>query len=569
MGVICGILGRRDRVAVRSMADSMRHRGDARHVVEGDTFTVASSTPLEEPPCLVDGSPRDDSGAVMSAVDLRRRCAAAKAESVTVRGAFAAAVPVGRGWWLLRDRLGIKPLYYAEAGGALLFASELKGLLASGCVTKHLNLASVDRYLTLRFVPGPESIIQGVYRVSPGHVIEYAAGRIKDTAYAGFNLDIRPVSRDEAADRLRELLRKALDAGGAQALLWSAGIDCASIGVLKPEARPVFVTLKSAWQDEAWRARESARLLHLPLKTLKASRLTESTFDKAAYALDEPIADASVLPLWLIAEQAAKIAPTLISGHGADDLLGGYPRYQLLQKAQGAKRLVPAHFLSGIAPALPPNAFVRRGGRYLTSLGNNLDAYLSLLAVFDPGEREALYTDAMQSAIHEKGGSVSIMRPHFADRDLTRNLLALNLNVALPDLLLAKCDRLLAAHGASLEFPYLDDALIDFAMALPPKVKFGVRSKPLLRQAMKGLLPGRIRLRARRDFKTPQSGPTARVIENAAGEIVTQERVERSGLFRWPYVEQILLASTHNVYRRRQFWALLMFFAWYRAIMEA
>jgi asparagine synthase (glutamine-hydrolysing) len=327
--------------------------------------------------------------------------------------------------------------------------------------------------------------------------------------------------------------------------------------------------LKSAWQDEGWRARESARLLGRSLKTVKAHATRESLFSKVAYYLDEPVADASVLPLWLIAEQAARFAPTLISGHGADDLLGGYPRYHLLQKAKGARRLVPAHFLSGIAPSLPPNVFVRRGGRYLASMADNLDAYLSLLAVFDPGERQELYTDAMKAAIHEKGGSISVMRPHFLDRDLTRNLLALNLNVGLPDLLLAKCDRIMAAHGASLEFPYLDDALVDFAITLPVKVKFGVRSKPLLRLAMKGILPGRIRLRARRDFKVPQSGPTLRVIENAAREILTQERVEASGLFKWPYVEMVLYSSMHNVYRRRQFWALLMFFAWYRAVMES
>jgi hypothetical protein len=86
---------------------------------------------------------------------------------------------------------------------------------------------------------------------------------------------------------------------------------------------------------------------------------------------------------------------------------------------------------------------------------------------------------------------------------------------------------------------------------------------------MKGVLPGRVRLRARRDFRVPQSGPTLRVIENAAREIVTEERVDAAGVFRWPYVEQVMRSSTHNVYRRRQFWALLMFFAWHRAYMES
>lgn len=570
MNSICGILGKRDAAAVRSMAAALKHRGQARHVVEDEDFCVASSAPIDGRPCLLDGAPRDKSGARLTATDLQRLCSAASSPGqLGLRGAFAAAVRVDKGWWLLRDRLGAKPLYYAQGSGWLVFASELKGVLASGYVKKRLNLSSVDRYLTLRCVPGPESIIQGVNRVRPGHVLEYVEGAVRETPHAGFGLAVCEVKREEASERLRDLLRDAAQGSSTDMVLWSAGIDCAALGALRSGAKPVFVTLKSAWQAESWRARESARLLGLSLKTLKARNLTEAVFDRVAHCLDEPLADASVLPLWLIAEESAQTAPALLSGHGADELLGGYPRYHFLQKAHEAKRLVPVSFVDEIIPSLPPNAFVRRGGHYLASIRDNLDAYLSLLSVFDASEREELYTGAMNAAIAEKGGSVSVMRPHFTDRDLTRNLLSLSLNVALPDLLLAKCDRLWAAHGASLEFPYLDDAVVDFAVSLPPRVKFGVRSKPLLRQAMKGVLPGRVRLRARRDFRVPQSGPTLRVIENAAREIVTEERVDAAGVFRWPYVEQVMRSSTHNVYRRRQFWALLMFFAWHRAYMES
>ena len=576
MDAICGILGKSDIVAVRAMAAAMSHRGDARHLLGGDAFTVASSSPLDEGcPCLVDGEPRDESGRRLSTEALQQRCSkVAEPSHLSVRGGFSAAVRVGKAWWLIRDRLGVKPLYYALCEDCCVFASELKGILASGYVRKHLNLASVDRYLTLRCVPGPDSIIQGVSRVVPGHVVAYAhtlkreQHTITDAAHACFDLAIRDTSRDDAADALRDRLREAVDATRAEVLLWSAGLDCAALGALKPGCQPVFVTLKSAWQEESWRARESARLMGLSLKQVKAPGITETTFARVAYHLDEPIADAFVLPLWSVAEQAAEVAPILMSGHGADELLGGYPRYHFLQKAQGAKRLVPSGLLSSLAPMLPPNVFVRRGERYLTSLDDNIESFMSLLAVFDSSEREELYTDAMKAAIYEKGGSASILRPHFAGQDLTRNLLSLALNVVMPELLLAKCDRIAAAHGVSLELPYLDDALVDLAISLPPAVKFGVRSKPVLRQAMKGVLPGRIRLRARRDFKIPQSGPALRVIDSVAREIVTQERVVASGLFKWSYVDQVMRSAAHNVYRRRQFWALLMFFAWHREMME-
>jgi asparagine synthase (glutamine-hydrolysing) len=570
MNAICGILGKNDSVALRAMAAALKHRGDARHVAEGADYCVASSTPLGERPCLIDGSPRGVSGVELDAKSFSRACASLGGpKELRLRGAFAAAARVGKDWWLTRDRLGVKPLYYAKIDNGLVFASELKALLASGCIKKRLNLQSVDRYLTMRCVPGPESIIYGARRVQPGHVVLWKNGEASEvSAFNEFDMTIRETTREEAAERVGDFLRGAVEASSSDALLWSAGIDCAALGARRSGAKPVFVSLKTVWQDEAWRARESARLMGLKLATRKARPLTESVFAKAAYFLDEPLADASVLPLWLIAEQSSQFSGSLLSGHGADEMLGGYPRYQFLQKAQGAKGLVPVGVLDEILPALPPNAFMRRGGHYLAAIRDNLESYLSLLSVFDAEEREDLYTEAMSAAIAEKGGSAEALRPYFENDDLTRNQLTTWLKIGIPDSLLTKCDRLWAAHGAALEFPYFSDALVDFAISLPPKVKFGVRSKPLLRQAMKGVLPGRIRLRARRDFKIPQSGPTVRVIENAARDIITQERVDAVGVFRWPAVEQILRTSTHNLYRRRQFWALLMFFAWHRAFME-
>jgi asparagine synthase (glutamine-hydrolysing) len=331
----------------------------------------------------------------------------------------------------------------------------------------------------------------------------------------------------------------------------------------------VFVSLERGWQDEARLAKESARRLHLPLKHVTSRRLTEEAFHRAVYALDEPLADASVLPLWLIAEAASERRTTYVSGHGADELLGGYPRYHFLQKARGANRFVPAGLLSDLMPTLPPNAFIRRASRYLVSMRDAQESYLSLVSVFDRGEREELYTDAMKSALYELGSSASATQYRFTEPDLTRNVLSLDLHVGLPDLLLAKCDRMASAHGITIRYPYLDDDLVAYAACLPPEIKFGVRSKPLLRIAMKGILPGPIRLRARRDFHVPLSGRIMKVIENVSAQSITPDRVDATGIFRWHTVDTIVRTASHNIYRRRQFWALLMFFAWYRNVMEA
>jgi asparagine synthase (glutamine-hydrolysing) len=572
MGFICGVLGRCDPARVQAMARAMKHRGALPHLLEGASFAVAASSPTNSLACLVDGQARNTAGTPLPHPDLHRYCLSVDEPGLLeLRGAFAAALrrDDDQHWWLMRDRLGQKPLYYFQSRDLLVFASELKALLASGLIAKHLNLTSVDRYLAVRCVPGPDTILQDIRRVQPGHVLEYRPGYLREVPFARFDLKTADISREEAADRLVHLLTAELTRRQAAGLLWSGGIDCAALAALKPGLKPIFVTMERAWQDEARLAADAARRLHLALDSHVARRTSEEVFRQVLHHLDEPIADASLIPLWLIAERAGKGSGTLFSGHGADELLGGYPRYRLLAKAQGAHALVPAGLLSGMLPALPPNAFVRRGGRYLASIRDNLSAYLSLVSVFEHDERQALYTDAMRSAVHDEAGLAAPMRPYFETSDVTNNILSLDLHVGLPDLLLTMLDRVTAAHGVALELPYLGDDLVDWAVTLPPHVRFGIRSKPLLRLAMKTILPGRIRLRARRGFRVPQGGRLLQVIEHVARQIITPERADAVGLFKWPSIEQILRSASHNVYRRRQFWALLMFFGWYREVMES
>ena len=593
MDAICGVLGARNattETAVKAMILAMKHRAVAEVVREWDDCVLAGSSflPSEKKalPCVMDGMPRNESGSIVNPVALYGLVkSAANPTEIVLRGGFTAVVrKVPKTFWLFRDRLGIKPLYWGRAGESIFFASELKALLASGHFPRVLNLASIDQYLTLRCVPGTDSIIQGIHRVSPGHALVVETGHVEEVPVHTFDTESQNLGKEDAAQALREQLQEAVARNGTENLLWSAGIDCAALGGLQTGAQPLFVVLKSAWQDEIWRARESARLMELSLKEKKARPLTEATFTHLGRFLDEPIADASVIPLCLIAEQASEVAPRMLCGEGADELLGGFPRYHYLQKARGARRMLPVNFLSSLLPTLPPNALLRRGAKYLTAGRDRLGAYLSLWSVFDPSERTELYTSAMKAALHDKtsskeapasvvqgisGKTADEMREYFDDADLTRNLLALDLHVGLPEMLLAKWDRLMASYGVEPVFPFLDDGVVDLAVSLPHAVKYGIRSKPLLRQAMKGILPGRIRLRARRGFKTPESGPAWRVIENVARNTVTQARVESSGLFRWSYVDQIMRTASHNICRRRQFWALLLFFVWYREVMEA
>jgi asparagine synthase (glutamine-hydrolysing) len=573
MGAICGMLGRPDRVLVQHAAAKLKHRGVCEQVAEGNGYFFMSSTgPMGRPTWFGDGSPVDALGRPCSneSLDTALQTLMERGQpAIELRGAFAMVLGPSSSntWCLLRDRLGQKPLYYAQVGESLIFASELKALLHA-LPARKLNLRSIDSYFTFRCVPGPETVLQGISRVRPGHALLFRDGQTWEVPFATFNLTSERRGRSHAATMLEDALEQATLRSRSTSLLFSSGIDSASLASLRRGVRPVFVALERAWQDEAQLARESAKRLHVPLAVVPGRKVTEETFARTVRALDEPIADPTVFALWGVLEGAREEADSFMTGHGADEILGGYPRLNLLRQAGGAHGLIPAGLLSSLQPVLPPNAFVKRAGSYLSKAKQSQSAILTLVEVFSQEERGELYTAAMKSSLDDQAGLLNV-QDHFIHGDVARNMLALDLRVGLPDLVLHKCDRLAAANGITLEHPFLDDLVLDVVLRISPKELYGVRSKALLRTAMRQRLPGRTLMSARRDFRVPQEGRCARLIDSLAEDIVTPERVDASGLFRWHFVEQILNSASHNVYRRRQFWSLLMFFAWYREFMES
>ena len=225
-----------------------------------------------------------------------------------------------------------------------------------------------------------------------------------------FELHPQSISREEAEEGVRHHLRHALGAVEADGMLWGAGLDSAAMAAIRRDIPPIYVALEKGWRDETRQAQESAHILGCTLSTIAARRMTESTFAHVARSLDEPVADATVLPMWLIMQRVAEHGKHILTGHGADQLFGGYQRYRLLAKTSEARLFVPSRLVTEVLPALPPNAFIRRGSRYLARIRDNMDAYFSLLSVFDAEEREELYTSAMKSAIHEQENSVEILR---------------------------------------------------------------------------------------------------------------------------------------------------------------
>ena len=573
MSALCGMLGDVRDGLIRNVARALHGRGVCELALSGPGYAVyASNATTSSAHFVSDGTPKLHAATATGPqiTDFCRTVSEGRVprESLTGSFAFVHHNPETRTWCLVRDRLGRKPLYYTISAGSLVFASELKALLRV-VETKRLNLEGVDRYLALRYNPGADTLIRDIHRVLPGHALILHDGKTHSVQYATFTIEPERDSKHEAALRLQDTLANVIARTESDDVLFSSGIDSATIVALKQRAQPGFVTLERAWQDESRLARESAKRLRVPLQEEPGQRLSEESFSETIRALEEPIADPTIFPLWSVFKAARTHGDAFVCGFGADELLGGYPRYNFLRQAHGAHRLIPGSFVAGLQPVMPPNAFVRRAGQYLSDARTRPTAVMSLLEVFGQGERDEMYTRVMKASLPSPDGPAQYVAEHFVHSDITRNMLSLDLRAGIPDLLLLKCERLASAHGIELDFPFLDDAIVDFATHVRPHELYGVRSKALLRKAMRGILPGRTLLSARRDFHVPQEGRSAGVIDSFAEKIITVTRVNESGILRWPFVEQVMRGATHNVYRRRQFWALLIFFAWYREFIES
>ncbi len=571
MAFICGILGKRDPEIVRAM---LRYAGiaqNADNLLEGESFCLGSSSPVRNP-FVIDVLPETTQDGAKLLESVRTGCWKSRKNAKSpIKGAFAlvCASSEGQEWVLARDRLGRRPLYYYCGSGFTLFASSLRAILATRIVKPILNLTAVDQFLAFGCVPAPQTVLQGISKVSPGgRVYVKADGRPGEERFDDWRLGAQEKEKREAAQLLLHHLDCALKICSAQMLLWGPGVDSAAIGVLKTDARPLFINLDRGWQDEVRAARDSAKWLGRELTRVSARKLTEDGFWRTIRSLDEPVATASVFPYMLICEQASRYGQRALCGVGADEILGGFPRFRYLQRANRARGLVPSTVFQGILPALPPNVFIRRGGRYLAAAQDEVRSYLSLASIFDFTERNTLYTNAMLAALETRDCAAECIKDWFVGKDLMTNVLMFDLKIGLPELIITPVARLADSFGLSLEFPYLDDDLLDFVNSLSPSTKYGIRSKPLLRHAMKGLLPPAIRLRPQRGFRIPQSGRLVALFEGLSEKILSPERVDAMGLFRWSEVDHIVRRSTHNGIRRRQFWCLFVLLAWLRDILE-
>lgn len=487
---------------------------------------------------------------------------------------------------LARDRLGKKPLLWTLLpDGSFAFASELKALLRLPQLRRELDLRALDAYLSLQYVPGPETALRGVHRLPPGHVLVFERRAVTVEPYWRLEPRRLELSEDEWVERVRavvvEAVRKRLVSDVPLGALLSGGIDSSIVvaAMAQHSTEPVrtfSVGFADARYDERAYARQVAERYGTRHEELLVEPDAAELLPRLAAAYDEPFGDSSALPTYLVCELARHHVTVALTGDGGDEAFGGYERYRAHGYASAVGRL-PALPRAGarLLRALPagrrePRSPVFRAARFLeTAATPAAERYGRLLEVFPAPLRDNLWSDDALAEIVAPRSAAALLGPPPAPG--ITGLQLLDARTYLPGDLLFKADIASMAVSLELRSPLLDHEVVELALGLPDALKArGTRGKLALRRAFAPDLPPDVLGRGKKGFGVPVTRWFREELKNLAGDTLLGPRARARGLFRPEAVETLL--ADHAAGRAdhgHRLWSLLMLELWLELHIEA
>jgi asparagine synthase (glutamine-hydrolysing) len=476
---------------------------------------------------------------------------------------------------LVRDRMGIKPLYYSVRNGDLYFGSEMKSILLHPEIPRHVNPSALDRYLALNYIPGTETMVEGIEKLAPGCWLEWREGSAKIEHY--WKLEFHPESRwdlTSAAQELDRLLRASVREhliSDAPLGVWSSGgLDSSAIlhyaaQESSSRLKTFSVSFRGRSFDETPYFREVAKHYgtdHHEFDLNPDVDLPSAIEEFATYS-DEPSADAGALPVWFLSKMCRQDVTVALSGDGADELFGGYKTYLADRYARRLRRLPHGvRALAARAAHSLPVSDEKIGLDYKItrmlegSLLDPVDAHLYWNGTFGESDRRNLLADPSWHA-------APIVSPG-EDVGYLNQFLWLDQICYLPDDILNKCDRMSMAHSLEVRPPFLDHRIVEFAARLPEDLKIhGTQLKFVLRELMREKLPPSVLKRGKEGFDIPAHHWFRTTLRPLLTETLSEANVRASGLFSWEAVERVIRS---HLERRANLgyhlWGLLVLFLW-------
>jgi asparagine synthase (glutamine-hydrolysing) len=489
---------------------------------------------------------------------------------------------------LARDRTGIKPLLYQAVGGDLVFASELKALRKFPGVRLEIDPASVSKYFTYGYISAPHTIYKEVRKLEPGTCLEISAAGVRETRYWDIPLTDNPVSVrdfDECCADVEGLLRAAvrgqLRSDVPVGVLLSGGLDSSAITALAARESPApihtfSIGFDEPTHDESRYAAQVSRLFgtihHQETLTLgDATRL----FPETIRILDEPLADASIIQTYFLSRLASQHVKVVLGGDGSDELFAGYAAFQAHRTVERLSFLPTSarEWLARAARGVPVSHHYASTGyllqQFLKGAGLSAEArFIIWLGCFGSREKRQLFSDGMSQTL-AAGDEFEDLMAHVRRsglNDTFQRLLYLCTKLYFQDDILVKLDRASMAHSVEARVPFMDSALVDYACGIQPFYKLnGLKTKYVLKHALKSLLPAEIIHRRKAGFMMPVARWLAGPMREAIEDYCSPAELEATGFFNASYVRQML--DEHFERRRdhrKHIYPLLCFMAWMR-----
>jgi asparagine synthase (glutamine-hydrolysing) len=524
-----------------------------------------------------------------------------------LRGMFALAIwdAPRRTLVLARDRLGQKPLVYRNDGHRLVFASELKALLAlpENVVPRRLDPIALDHYLSYGYVPHPRTILGGTSKLAPAHYAVWRDGTLRIERYWHLEWNHernRPMQEDidELRATLGDAIREQMMSEVPLGAFLSGGIDSTIVTGLmqKVSTRPVktfAIGFPDPVYDETRYAELAAQHLGTEHRTFIVEPKAWETLPALAWQFDEPFADSSALPTWYVARETRRDVTVALTGDAGDELFGGYDRYRALALTELFQHLpsVSRRLLGGtMVHVLPRAARSKTRLRQLQRLFEHINEpaearYLGWMTTFDEAARVGLYSEAQLDLLasaaaklpdQSEADPASYLGRAFAAagrRDRITRAMVADILTYLPGDLLVKIDLASMAHSLECRGPFLDHRVVELAMAMPLARKIQLRSsrsKVILKRAFSDLLPSAIKVRPKMGFGVPISRWFRAELRSEVQDVLLDPVCLDRGLFRPEAIEK--LVDEHIDGRREhsyRLWALLMLELWFRRHIDS
>lgn len=509
-----------------------------------------------------------------------------------MRGMFASALydKAKKRLVLVRDRLGIKPLYYTLLKDkTLVFGSELKAVLTHPGVRRRLDPGALDIYLTLEYIPAPMTIFQGIHKLPAAQLLIYQNGQIQTKKYWTIasgtpersrqkKLDIPSVT-DELYTLIRESVKLRLISDVPLGAFLSGGIDSSTIvGLMRELGASPLKTFSIGFEDQSYNELVHARRISQKFETEhhesvirpQALELTE----KLISHLDEPLGDFSIFPTYLVSKMAREHVKVILSGDGGDELFAGYEHYQAQKISRACvvsavqKPLAP--LVRSFKPSGQKKGFLNKLQRFNVGFDFPRDLrHFRWMMFFTDREKSAAYSEDF---IRQIGGVLPLCtRPPLAEIfrqsagfDGTTGELFLDLNTYLVDDILVKVDRMSMAASLETRVPLLDHKVAEFVFHLPGRLKLhGLTTKWILKKTMERLLPRQTVHRQKEGFSIPIKHWLRTDLREMLSDYLSPKRIRQGGYFNPQKIEDMIklhLEGEKNF--SHQLWALLVFEIW-------